>query len=341
MASPSKHPKLPIYDPAHIEAVKDTVNELRIKSIRRSEEKLVESHLHTILGNRRRNLVNPESQEKMGIAIYGESGSGKSFMQRRLIKEFPELLAEAPGHRPFVSVRLKGPVRLQSAGHQVAKVLGGFTSLRFNEKHDYWEDVTGFIQELGTVMLHLDEVQDVFITANRITSESIVSMFKGLMTYEPHPTCLILTGTKAMKPYFETGDAQSPRRLYHVTLPNVSFPADVAHIAKNVELYCSKLGLTNGLSGNDYERLMRAAGYQFGRTFSRALDGIEEAILAGSTSLELVHLAHAYQRDRLVPPHKNFFVADDYLRLDPFRTEDLPDEAPKARKSVSRGESPY
>ena len=324
MPSPGEHPALPIYKPAQVDVIKNTVNELRLKSIRRPEERLVESHLHTILSNRSRNLAAPESQEKMGIAIYGESGSGKSFMLRRLMKEFPHLTEAGAGHRPFVSVRLKGPVRLQTAGHQIAKVLGGFTTLRFNEKHDYWEDVTALLEELDTVLVHLDEVQDVFITANRLTSESIVSMFKGLMTYEAHPSCLILTGTKAMKPYFETDDAQSPRRLYHVTLPSVSFPADAIQITEHVNTYCGLVGLENGLKGTDYERLMRAGGYQFGRTFSRAIDGIEEALLAASKTLELVHLAHAYQRDRNVPPHKNLFVADDYLRLDPFRTEDVP-----------------
>jgi hypothetical protein len=309
--------------------------------VRRPQESLVESHLHTILSNRRRNLSAPESQEKMGIVLYGDSGSGKSFMLRRLVKSLPDLLPATEGHRPYVSVRLKAPVRLQTAGHQVAKTLGGFTTLQFSEKHDYWNDVTGYLQELGTTLMHLDEVQDVFITANRITAGSIVSIFKGVMTNEPHPVCLVLTGTKAMKPYFETNDAQSPRRLYHVTLPNVSFPGDSSQIAENVTAYCAKLGLENELAGTDYERLMRAAGYQFGRTFSRALDGMEEAILAGSTRLRLVHLAHAYQRDRGAPPNKNLFVAPDYLRLDPFTTEDLPDEPPKRRRSLPRKETKY
>lgn len=341
MPHPSEHPKLPLYDPIQMNKVKDLVEVLRLKTIRRPEEKLMESHLHTILENRRRNLANPESQEKMGVVLLGESGSGKSFMLRRLIKEFPELIETSRERRPFVSVRLRGPVRLQTAGHQVAKALGGFITLRFSEKHDYWEDVSGFMQELNTVMLHLDEVQDVFITANVNTSQNIVSMFKGLMTYEAHPVCLILTGTKAMKPHFETHDAQSPRRLYHVTLPSLSFPADVHHVATHVSTYCQKIGLTNGLAGRDYERLMRSAAYQFGRTFSRVLDGIEEALLAGSKSLELVHLAHAYQRDRQVPPHMNFFVVEDYIRMDPFRTEDLPDEPPKARRPVPRKESKW
>jgi hypothetical protein len=341
MPNPSEHPRLPIYKPAHTDAVKDTVHELRLKGVRRPQEALVESHLHTILSNRRRNLGAPESQEKMGIAVYGESGSGKSFMLRRLVKSLPDLLPATQSHRRHVSVRLKGPVRLQTAGHQVATALGGFTTLRFSEKHDYWNDVTGYLEELGTALLHLDEVQDVFITANRITSGSIVSMFKGIMTNEPHPVCLILTGTKAMKPYFETEDAQSPRRLYHVTLPNVSFPEDASPVSENVTAYCAKLGLENELRGTDYERLMRAAGYQFGRTFSRALDGMEEALLAGSTKLQLVHLAHAYQRDRGGPAHKNFFVAPDYLRLDPFQTEDLPDEVPQPRRSPPRKETKY
>jgi hypothetical protein len=217
----------------------------------------------------------------------------------------------------------------------------GYGSVIFKEKHDYWNDVSKFIRPLRTVMIHLDEVQDVFITSNRITANSIVSMFKGLMTDKPHPICLVLTGTMDMKPYFETDDAQTPRRLYHVTLPSISFPADATQVSGFISDYCAKLGLTNELIGTDYERLMRAAGYQFGRTFARAFDGMEEALLAGSRSLQLVHLAHAYQRDRGVPSHKNLFVAADYLRLDPFRTEDLPDEQRKPRKSPPRKDTKY
>jgi len=340
MTEISKHPKLPIYPDDKVNAVKDVVDVARLVGIVRPEERLVESHLQTILANREKNIVHPEIREKMGIAVYGASGSGKSYMTRKLLRGLPGLGVPTPGYRPLVSLRLQGPVKLQSAGFQVARALG-YPAERNNEKHDYWVDVGSMAPELGTKMLGLDEVQDAFITSNRITAANIVSMFKGLMIAEAHPICLLLTGTLALKPYFETNDPQSPRRLYHVTLPSIGFPADAKAVAAHISQYCKKVGLENDLSGKDYERLMRTAAYQFGRTFSRAFDGMEEALLAGSKSLQLVHLAHAYQRDRGVPPHKNPFVASDYLRLDLFRTEDLPDKEPQAHKSVPREEGPY
>jgi hypothetical protein len=240
----------------------------------------------------------------------------------------------------LTSVRLRAPARLQTAGFLAAKAVG-YDAEVMREKHDYWLDFHRRIAATKTIGIHFDEVQDAFINTNINTSKTLVQMFKGLMTNESHPLVLVLTGTLDLKPYFETEDEQGPRRFKFVTLPSLSYPADAGRTKSNVDLYCNQAGLENRLKGTDYERLMRAGAYQFGRTFTRVLDGIEEALLAGATGLERLHLAHAYDRDRNVPPSRNMFVAEDYLLLKSHSQSEDPSTDPTKRKSKPRSKTKW
>lgn len=334
-------PPVPIYDYRLVEDVKSRMAPLRSIHIRRREDDLIESHVHELLGNRARNLIDPECEEHMGLMILGDSGSGKSRVVRKRIASNPGLHPPiADGLMPYASVKLRAPVKLQTAGFQTVQALG-YPALSFKEKANYWNDVTLRIQKLGTRLLHFDEVQDIFTRTRAVDAEVTVAMFKSLMTFEAHPLVLVLTGMPTIEPHMMGNDPQAPRRFQTVVLPPVSFPADVGGVKTHVDSYCAKVGIENNLEGSDYHRLMHSAEYQFGRTFARALDGITEALYANSPKFERMHLAHAFERHRHGVAATNPFVVEDFTRLKPGRHKDAPETSPKKRKGRPRQETKY
>jgi len=329
--------KLPLYPRERVEAISKEVSKLRAKVVMRSAHDLAVSHVQTVLHNRELNLLQPECKEKMGVIITGDSGAGKSHFLRKRIHTLPEF--QAPSS--LAIVKFKAPMKLQSAGHLTAQALG-YPTVRNNEKHDYWSDVPLRLQALGTRAIQFDETQDAFIRANRLSADNFIQTFKGLMTHEPYAVALILTGTRALEPHFKINDQQGYRRFYHVTLPNLHFEADAAFVRKRVDEYCELAHLENRLEGHDYHRLMHSASRALGRTFSRVLDGIEEAMLANSDGLERIHLAHAYERENTNNNSRvNVFVAEDYLRIDPTTQDFVSSSEPAKRKSKPRSEGKY
>ena len=300
-----------------IEQAKAIVAPLRTKVVRRRADDIVESQIKTLLANRLRNIEQPGSEEKMGLAIFGDSGAGKSSLVVNRVEKDPLLMSMTEGNPfGFVSVKFRSPVRIATAGHAVVKSLG-LPGAVFSARRDYWDEVGSRVAELGTCVLHFDEVQDAF-RQNRAVAHVWMQAFKALMN-SAWPVVLILTGTTEMKPFFQNDDAQGPRRMIEIDLPPLTFTGGAKVLKHQMDAYCKMVGLENGLAGTDYERLMRAAAYQFGRTLTLGLNGIQEAIMAKSGRVDRVHLAHAFERDRpsTLPAH-NFFWAPDYLRLSPF-----------------------
>ena len=329
-----------LYPHEAMEAAKIKMAPLKAKIVRRRADDIVEAQIETLLANRLRNIERPESEEKMGLVIYGDSGAGKTSLVRNRVANNP-LLASMTAERDFgfVSVKFRAPVRIPTAGHAVIRKLG-LPNAALNLRRDYWDEVGRRVAAFNTHVLHFDETQDAF-RQNRSIAHTWLQNFKALMTQDT-PAVLVLTGTTEMQPYFSSPDPQAPRRFVEITLPPLTFKDDAERIAKQIQNYCSMLGITNCLAGNDYERLMRASAFAFGRTLTLGLNGILEVILAGEDKLTLEHLAHAFERDKpSTPPTKNFFWAPDYVRLSPFGAG-YGDGAPlKAQKSVSRKDTKW
>lgn len=314
--------ELPRYSPDVWQAVKAQMAPLRHKFMPSNVADNVAEKVELLREHRRQNFLRPETEPLMGLAIYGPSGAGKSKMvEKRVAPAMPETSDKRP--KPFVSVRLEAPVRLKSAGFQLTRALLGDSHLRFNEKTNYWADMSGRLKDHGTVAVHWDEGQDIFLTANYREAMNIRSVFKAIMTYTMWPTILVLTGTPELKAHVEA-DPQVARRFFHVTLGEVLSNPGGKTIPDAVTKYCAAAGLNDGLSADSgYDvvgRLAHAAGYQFGMTFCRILDGIQEALAAGDKALKPIHLAHGFERASDFPPALNPFLADNWQALSPYRS---------------------
>lgn len=332
---------LPYYSEARVDETIERMQPLRTMHVRTDVDERIEQHLSTLLANRAQNLRQPGSREKMGLVIYGDSGAGKSRLIDRHVTPHPKLRNQSSDDKRLISLRLKSPVRLRSAGFQTVRALG-YKMVNFNEKKDYWPTADSMIEELDTVAIHYDEVHDIFISANAGDARQILSTMKGLMDRVDHPVILILTGTHELKRRMRSPETN--RRFLPVTIPAIDVETDLDALIEQVNAFCEVAGLTNRLAGEDYVRLTHSADYQLGLTFARAMDGIEEALLAGDNSLTRMHLAHAYHRNMDREEELNVFVVDNYRLLKPAMHEDEPEvdeEILPKRKSVKRENTNY
>ena len=308
---------LPAYDQAHRIAVSEKMAPLRNKHVRSPADDRVSAAMDELLANREANLASPESEMRMGLLILGASGAGKSRIVRKRIASRADLApTEAPDEsRPFVSVKLEAPVKLRSMGHQT-RLAQGYAVHKMQEKDTQWPDVKRRIAALKTTVLHYDEAQDVFLTANRNEVKAIRSTWKSLMTNHANPLVVVLSGTKDLRPYMDV-DVQERRRFIRVELPEISYDSHVSDVMGFVDSYCVQAGIKNGLQPEDYERLIHSVDNQFGWTYARALDGIAEVLAAGGDTLTRMSLAHAYDRVGNADPTLNIFVVDYWRNLIP------------------------
>lgn len=331
---------LPLYDhDHHVNAIVERMQPLRERHVSTDLDRKAKQCLSTLLANRDQNLKDPESREKMGMIILGESGAGKSRLVSRVIKAHPRF-QRAPGldAMPLASVRLASPVRLKTAGYQTAMALG-YPEASFYDRRDYWSDVARRVAALNTQAIHFDETHDIFLSASVRDSMQIMSTFKGLMTRADHPVILVLTGTYELQRRMTSRETM--RRLIPISIRNVDPSVDLDDIAATAMAYCQMAGIANGLEEQDYQRIVHAAGNQFGTTFVQILDGVEEALLAGASALERIHLAHAYARNFDKEAEHNVYVVGNFRALS-MEVDDLAarPEAPK-RKAVARKDTAF
>lgn len=340
MSHTFEYTDMPMYDKAHRDAVSLRMAPLRTKHVRSPADTRVSAAMDELLANRERNLTAPESEMRMGLLIVGASGAGKSRIVRKRIEPRPDLAAEPPPleAQPFVSVKLQAPVLLRSMGFQTRQAQG-YALAKMVEKDSQWPDVSRRIEALKTRVIHYDEAQDVFLTANRNDVKNIRSAWKSLMTHTSHPVVLVLSGTMDLKPYMEA-DVQERRRFIRVELSPISFTSHFDEVRGYLDAYCKQAEIANQLEPEDYERLIHAADSQFGWTYARALDGIAEAISAGDAALRRVHLAHAYERAGNFDAALNIFVVDYWRKLIPDAglAEDI---LPQQRRSRPRKETAF
>lgn len=338
---PFSYAPLPYYPETRVTEIIGRMQPIRTMHVRTDIDDRIEQNLSTLLANRAQNLQDPGSREKMGLVIYGDSGAGKSRLIDRHIVPHPKLYNATEADKQFISLRLKSPVRLRSAGFQTVRALG-YKTINFNEKKDYWPTADSMIHELGTVAIHYDEVHDIFISATASDARQILSTMKGLMDRPDHPVILILTGTYELKRRMQS--AETNRRFLPVTIPPVDVESDLDAVIEQVNAFCEKAGLINCLEEEDYLRLVHSADNQLGLTFARAMDGIEEALLAGEDTLRRMNLAHAYHRNMDREEELNVFVVDNYRMLRPTMHEDEPEvdeEIRPKRKAPKREKTNY
>lgn len=279
----------------------------------------LEGQFDRLLSNRRVEVDKGEVREARAIALIGASGSGKSTAIDRLLTKTPGLILPQEGqdHCDVVSLMVPSPATLKSVGRSILEALG--RPLRRERTTDaIWELVRGFLKERKVLFLHLDEAQDIARHQTPKEMQSVINTLKSLMQSRSWPVGLILSGMPGLKDLLNY-DPQLARRVFPLELPRLSPLGDIGEVRAVVGFYSAEVGIPwepEATAADVAARLIHAADREFGLLIEMTIDGLEEALHSGASSLSVEHFAAAFSRRSGCIAGLNPFIADEYERID-------------------------
>lgn len=174
---------------------------LRGKYIRTERDDIFRAHLDRLLVSDASGQPLPKpvlftaTGETRGIALVDGSGGGKTSLVHRALSRHPALQSDNPNFRPWIGVRVPSPATLKSLGLEILRQSGYPEVSTTRWQWDFWNLVRHRLQELGTVILWIDEAHDMFRAGKDI--EDILKVLKSVMQGEG-AVILVLTGVETL-----------------------------------------------------------------------------------------------------------------------------------------------
>ena len=292
-----------------------------------------------LLHRRRADLAAGRSPAARGIAVVGNSGSGKSTAVARMLSRHPGIQCLRPDRleADVASFLVPSPVTLKSVG---LACLACLTGLGYPLRRDrtamiIWELVQNHLHQRRILFLHLDEVQDLHVSRSKSEIQAVVNTLKSLMQNASWPVGLILSGTMALKELINL-DPQLSRRLVPVAFEPIGPTTHAGDVRAVVGGYAEAAGLPvdeDALAFESVGRLVHAGADELGLVIEIAIAAIEEALLGGQASLDRGAFARAFRRRSGAVDAINPFLCDDWRVVDARLLMQAPDPEP----SVSAG----
>ncbi|MWB79865.1 AAA family ATPase [Pseudooceanicola sp. 216_PA32_1] len=296
-----------------------TIADLRDTYITTPRDKILQQHLDRLLRHDAEGqpLAEPvtftSTGDTHGIVLVEGPGGGKTSLVHHVLKNHPALQSDDPACKPWVGVRVPSPATLKSLGLEILKETGYPEVSPKRKEWDIWRLVRFRMQELGTVVLWIDEAHDLFRAGKGI--EDILKMLKSIMQGEG-AVILILTGIDSLW-NIASYDDQVKRRYSKVTLPAISASTHEKMLRGLMDGFCMKAVLEPPAPQPDLiARLVYASRGRFGRCSENIIAAIEVALLNGDSQLTAQHFAHSWAMQEGVMPGKNVFLAPRWGEID-------------------------
>lgn len=295
-----------------------TLAKLRDKYVKTSRDSILQQHIDRLLqrdaeGNP---LAKPvtftATGDTHGIALVEGAGGGKTSLVHHVLKNHPALQSDDPESMPWIGVSVPSPATLKSLGLEILHQ-SGYPEVSTKKKEwDIWRLVRFRLQQLGTVVLWVDEAHDLFRAGKGI--EDILKMLKSVMQGEG-AVILILSGVETLW-QMTSYDDQVKRRYSKVTLPAISATTHEKMLRGFINGYCEQAGIAPPAEADIIDRLVYASRGRFGRCIENIIAALEEALRHGEGQLTAQHFAKAWAVQEGGVPGNNVFLSPRWASID-------------------------
>lgn len=254
------------------------------------------------------------TKDSHGIAVVAAPGAGKTSLVDHVLRKHPAFATPSEDQRLVVTARVPSPATLKSLAMEILQQSGYFVAGGKDHQWRLWNLVRHRLKELGTVVLWIDEAQDMFRNGNKSEAQDILNTLKTLMQGE-WPVVVILSGTEELwgKACI---DEQFARRVTKVELARLSNAADGRSLSKQLEIYCDAVDLLPPMDDELIKRLIHASQGRFGLCLENCLQAIEIALERGACQLDRDHFAAAWGAQRGCDWANNVFLSDRWSEID-------------------------
>ena len=293
---------------------------LRAKFLKHRNYQKLEEAIGLLEATRRAELERDLPQEAYGVALVGNPGSGKSTALSHLFRTHPTLNLLRPDvvQADVASFLVPSPSTLKMVGLSCLTGLG-YPLRRDRTAGIIWELVQHHLQQRQTLLLHLDEAQDLMRSRSSSEMTAVVNTLKSLMQHKEWPVGLVLSGLPDLKQLLNN-DTQLGRRFEPIEFSQISYETDAGNVAKIIGQYGKEAGLevADEMLGRDVvQRLIYAGSSELGIVIQLIIEALREALLSGSTGLETDHFIAAFARRSGCVDDLNPFVREDFTEIDP------------------------
>lgn len=301
-----------------------TLDQLRKIHLETERDSEIRKHLDRLLKHDDRGNPTPEpiryteKMETRGFMMVEGSGGGKTTALKKMLSEHPALQSSAEsGLSRVISIQVPSPATSKSLGMSILAVTGIHSLSSRTTAWNIWEMVKHRLGLLGTVVLWIDEAQDMFFSDRPSEIDTMLKTIKSLMQNE-NAVIVILSGTERL---FDVTafDPQVNRRFAKIVPRDLVAGSDEVDMLEDViRNYCEIAKLSFDDKGRTVSRLIYGSRGRFGRALETILNAIENALIEGADTLTRQHFANAWEIQEGTPWEQNVFAATKWrhIRLD-------------------------
>lgn len=294
---------------------------------------------HELMDKRQAELSLGLSSEGRGIAVIGESGSGKTTAVQRILRRM-DVSNIDPGELRWISVRVPTPATQKDLARAILQALD-FPILRDTTASRMWDLVAHHLQLRKCWLIHFDEGQELGGRGSETEKAAVINALKSLMQIADWPINLIISGTPELNDLLMQ-DPQLSRRFFVVRfLPVTEFDArDEVRSLTAGYAGLADLPLAPDLADVEFvPRLIHAGREQFGIVVEMIIGAITRALADGKPAVSLRDFARFYAERSGDVSARNPFIVPDFRSIPTGRTslDPEPPTPPKGRPKKRRG----
>lgn len=289
---------------------------LRQMFIENPDAERVFNAISDVVGEHRASLGGGSKMEARAVAVLGNSGTGKTESTLHALKRLgltETVVGDNP--RPFLMVRLTAKASLRGLCADTLLEYGWPPNQR-DTAQVIWTKVNGYIRDLQTYILVLDEIQHVR-SAGATDRADLRDFLKSMVQPSQSIVIPLVVGTSDFSEVLNSDD-QLLRRFRQVHMRTLDPAIDLEVVARALHHYtvAADFQLSKSVRTRDCAaRLLHAAKYAFGEMCSYCCAGIKQAMLEGSQELGVQHFEDAYRLRTDCVPALNPFVAEDFQEI--------------------------